>query len=120
MPLDNGNLFAEPNCLLYGNPSQVYIEAYQPCKVLMMRQHNYERFRASAFYHQLGIVQHLYRSLEVDFLQKIIVMLRHKSSERLGYLKSFYPSLLETAPMNQIALFLNMPPQSLSRSKSQL
>lgn len=98
-------------------PSTGYIQTIEPCTFLVM---NYEQLLETtkdslAWAHLLRIIaqtRYIYRSETTRNIN------RQTANERYQYFVETHPALFNRVPLNQIALYLNITPATLSRLKN--
>jgi CRP-like cAMP-binding protein len=104
---------------LTGSPSTYTIDALDDSDVLVLEKSARDRLletapKADRFFRLLQEANYVATHRRID------AMLRSSAEERyLAFLKT-YPALVESIPQNQIASYLGVTPQSLSRIRKEL
>jgi len=102
-----------------GVPSDYNIDCMEDCEVLQISQVNLEILldkipRLHKFYHLL------YRNSVIAYNQRVAASLRYTALERYQDFIKKYPDIGQRVPNHQIASFLGITPQSLSRLRNQM
>jgi CRP-like cAMP-binding protein len=104
---------------LTGEPAAYSIDALQDTKILVIDRASREQLLETS----PGAERFFRLLLEAHFLatnRRIEALLRSSAEERyLAFVKT-YPALVEEIPQNQIASYLGITPQSLSRIRKEL
>jgi CRP-like cAMP-binding protein len=104
---------------LTGKPSQYTIDALEDSEVLLLEKEAREKLLTT-----VPVMERFFRLLQeanqVALHRRIIESLSASAEQRYLTLLDTYPALVERIPQNQIASYLGLTPQSLSRIRKEL
>lgn len=114
-----GTLLCAFPSFVKGKPSEFYIQALKKCRLRGISRENWEALRNEI--PQLNICW--YKSVEdalVGRIEREAELLAYNPQERLQKLMERSPKLFQTIPLRHIASYLDMAPETLSRSLKNL
>ncbi len=110
---------ADMTSFLSGSPSTQYIDALQDSEVLLLEHESRERVVKSVPKME-RFFRLLLESKYVATVKRINDSLSESAEERYLSFLQMYPSLVEQVPQHDIASYLGITPQSLSRIRKEL
>lgn len=115
----NGWWIADLQSFFTGNPSTMNIEALEECELLMLNQKAHqellEEIPAYERYHRI-ILQNAYVALQ----QRVEIALGLTAEEKYARLLAHNPEFMNRVPLNLVASWLGISPETLSRVRSSI
>lgn len=115
----NGWWIADLQSFFTGNPSTMNIEALEECELLMLDQKAHqellEEIPAYERYHRI-ILQNAYVALQ----QRVEIALGLTAEEKYARLLAHNPEFMNRVPLNLVASWLGISPETLSRVRSSI
>ena len=113
------SFFSSYTSFIQRTPSKVYIQTLAQCEIARIEYEAVQQgYRSSLFFNQVGRVMAerlfmLKTRREIDFLTKT-------AEERYAELLNASPEIIQNIPVHQIARYLGIHPESLSRIRKKL
>ena len=113
------SFFSSYTSFIQRTPSKVYIQTLTQCEIAHIEYEAVQQgYRSSLFFNQVGRVMAerlfmLKTKREIDFLTKT-------AEERYAELLNASPEIIQNIPVHQIARYLGIHPESLSRIRKKL
>ena len=104
--------------ILYGKPAQYTAECVTDCQLVVIDHHHQNQVKADKVTHlwmQDIIIRHL-----LSLTREKAELLPMKATDRYLYLRERHPQFMEHIPAGQLANYIGVRPQSLSRIKQNL
>lgn len=114
--LAEGNVANAAVSFITGRPSNYYLQAMEPCRLLALSKTNLESlYRSDRKWQRMGRLFFTYYLVrqEKEMLDNIRLSMR----ERFLKFATHHPGLMKRVPQRQLASFLNIKPETFTRLK---
>ncbi len=112
-----GGFMASTDTLLFGHPAEETIECITDCVLTTISIERYEKLKDEP---ELRIrLQEVIIRILIDIARERSQLLPMNATERYGYFLRKYPGLIENVPLGDIASYIGIRQQSLSRIRRQ-
>ena len=111
------HIVISPGSFFTQTPATEAIEALTACTVATLSFKNlqqiYEKFSEFNYHTRLITEQYFYKQE-----QRLYMLRKHDALSKYKYFLEYYSAFLQAIPQKQVASFLNMNPETLSRTRS--